>query len=76
MDALVAAPASHRVLLENDRVRVPDVVREPANPRTEHTHQAASIMIVDEPPRIRYFAGGSLRFESRARLESRPALRS
>src|SRR5215471_17245593 len=29
MDALVAAPASHRVLLENDRVRVLEVVIEP-----------------------------------------------
>ena len=29
MDALLAAPASHRVLLENDRVRVLEVVIEP-----------------------------------------------
>ena len=53
MDALVAAPASHRVLLENDRVRVLEVVIEPRIREPEHTHQAASVMIVDEPAGIR-----------------------
>ena len=49
MDALHAAPASHRVLLDNDRVRVLDVVIEPGTREPEHTHRAASVMIVDEP---------------------------
>lgn len=66
MDALIAAPASHRVLLENDRVRVLEVVIEPGTREPEHTHQAASVMIVDEPARIRYYAGGALQFESQA----------
>lgn len=64
MDALIAAPASHRVLLENDRVRVLEVVIEPGAREPEHTHQAASVMIVDEPARIRYYAGSALQFES------------
>lgn len=70
MDALLAAPASHRLLLENDRVRVLDVLIGPRAREPEHTHQAPSIMIVDEPARIRYYAGGALRFESppRSRL--------
>jgi hypothetical protein len=53
MDALLAAPASHRLLLENDQVRVLDVVIEAGAREPEHTHQAASVMIVDEPARIR-----------------------
>jgi quercetin dioxygenase-like cupin family protein len=38
MDALHAAPASHRVLLDNDRVRVLDVAIEPGAREPEHTH--------------------------------------
>lgn len=64
MDALLAAPDSHRVLLENARVRVLEVVIEPHTREPEHTHQAASVMLVDEPSRIRYYAGDTLQFES------------
>lgn len=49
MDALLAAPASHRVLLENDRVWVLDVVIEPETREPKHTHQAPSLMIIGEP---------------------------
>src|SRR5215475_6252670 len=66
MDALIAAPASHRVLLENDRVRVLEVVIEPGAREPEHTHQALSVMIVDEPARIRYYQGDALLFESQS----------
>jgi hypothetical protein len=75
MDAPLAAPASHRVLLENDRVRVLEVVIEPGTREPEHTHQAASVMIVDEPAQIRYYQGGELLFESQARSGSRPGVR-
>ena len=75
MDALVAAPSSHRVLLENDRVRVLEVVIEPRTREPEHTHQAASVMIVDEPARIRYYQGDALQYESQARFESPPGMR-
>ena len=64
MDALHAAPASHRVLLDNDRVRVLDVVIEPGAREPEHTHRAASVMIVDELARIRYYQGAAVQFES------------
>lgn len=67
MDALLAAPASHRVLLDNDRVRVLAVIIEPGTREPEHTHRAASVMIVDEPARIRYYAGNTLRLVSPAR---------
>jgi len=66
MDALQAAPASHRLLLENDRVRVLEVEIEPGSREPEHTHQAVSVMIVDEPARIRYYQGDALLFESQA----------
>ena len=75
MDALVAAPSSHRVLLENDRVRVLEVVIEPGTREPEHTHQAASVMVVDEPARIRYYAGHALQFESPEDSGAPPALR-
>src|SRR5215831_5333034 len=64
MDALRSAPASHRLVLENDRVRVLEVVIEPGAREPEHTHQAPSVMIVDEPAPIRYYESAALRFES------------
>jgi hypothetical protein len=75
MDALLAAPASHRVLLDNDFVRVLEMVIEPGAREPEHTHQAPSVMIVDEPARIRYYRGEELRFESPARSGSPPGVR-
>jgi hypothetical protein len=75
MDALQAAPDSHRLLLENDRVRVLDVVIEPGAREPEHTHRAESVMIIDELARIRYYQGDALVFESQARSESPPGVR-
>jgi hypothetical protein len=75
MDALIAAPGSHRVILENDQVRVLEVVIEAQSREPEHTHQAPSVMIIDEPARIRYYEGDALRFESSAQLESGPRVR-
>lgn len=39
LDALVAAPAQHRVLLENTRVRVLDTRIDPGERTPVHTHQ-------------------------------------
>ena len=75
MDALLAAPASHRVLVDNDRVRVLEVVIEPGTREPEHTHRAPSVMIIDEPARIRYHQGGTLLFESQAPPGLRPGVR-
>jgi len=75
MDALLAASASHCLLLENDRVRGLDVVIEPRTREPKHTHQAPSVMIIDEPAQIRYYAGDALRFESQERFESPPGVR-
>ena len=40
MDALLAAPTSHRALLDNSRVRVLEAVIEPGAREPEHTHRA------------------------------------
>jgi quercetin dioxygenase-like cupin family protein len=66
LDACVAAPASHLVLLENEAVRVLEVVIEPGVREPTHTHRAQSVMIVDEPARIRYYTGDTLTFETPA----------
>ena len=76
MDALLAAPASHRVLLDNDRVRVLEVTIEPGTREPEHTHQAVSVMIVDESAQIRYYADGALQFESSAHPIAPPHVRA
>jgi hypothetical protein len=64
LDALIAAPDSHRALFENDRVRVLEVVIGPGAREPEHTHRWPSVMIVDHPARIRYYEHGVQTFES------------
>ena len=49
VDARVVAPESHKVLLENEYVRVIEVTIKP------HTHKWPSVMIVDVPTDLRYF---------------------
>lgn len=66
LDALIAAPDSHRLLFENDRVRVLEVVIEPGAREPEHTHRWPSVMIVDQPAGIRYYEHGIQTFESPA----------
>ena len=67
LDALIAAPGSHRLLFENDRVRVLEVVIAAGAREPEHTHRWPSVMIVEEPARIRYYEHGVRTFESPAR---------
>jgi predicted metal-dependent enzyme (double-stranded beta helix superfamily) len=74
-DATTAAPGSHRVLIDNDRVRVLEVVIEPGSREPEHTHQAFSVMVIDQPARIRYYLGEELQFESPQRTDNAPAIR-
>src|ERR1041384_4128675 len=60
-DAVAAAPANHRVLLENDRVRVLDVVVPPGTREPVHAHCRPSAMIVLGGGRARDFdAAGKL----------------
>jgi hypothetical protein len=64
MDAVVAAPESHRVLFENDDVRVLEVIIAAGHREPMHTHRDPSVMIVDGPARIRYYRGDTLTFTS------------
>lgn len=54
-DGLVAAPNSHKVLLDNKDVRILEVTIKPGHKEPHHTHQLKSVMIVDQPTDIRYF---------------------
>lgn len=55
LDAVLAAPRSHKILLENKEVRVVEVIIEPNTKEPRHTHQWSSVMIVNSSARIRYF---------------------
>jgi hypothetical protein len=65
LDAMAAAPQSHRVLLENEHVRVLEVTLQPGDREPVHTHRWPSTMVVDSAARIRYYdAEGKLAFET------------
>ena len=64
LEGIVAAPASHRILLETPALRVLEIVIEPGARKPEHVHRHSSVMIVDRPALIRYYESGRLTFES------------
>ncbi len=65
MDAVIAAPESHEILLENDRVRVLRVKINPGEREPMHNHNWESVMYVDHPAMIKYYDDkGNLVFES------------
>ena len=64
LDAVIAAPRSHRVVLENEAVRVLEVTIGPGEREPEHTHRWPSVMLVDRPARIRYYTGNTLTYTS------------
>jgi len=55
MDAVSAAPESHKVLLENEKVRVVEVIISQGRREPKHTHKWPSVMIVDKPAKIVYY---------------------
>jgi predicted metal-dependent enzyme (double-stranded beta helix superfamily) len=60
LDALVAAPANHRLLLDDDAVRVLEVTVQPGERENLHHHRWPSIMVVLARPNYRNFdADGS-----------------
>jgi hypothetical protein len=76
LDALLAAPDSHRLLFANDYVRVLEVVITPGAREPEHTHRWPSVMIVDQPARVRYYEHGIQTFESRGKTPSGAGLKA
>ncbi|MEM7531121.1 MAG: hypothetical protein AAF639_03000 [Chloroflexota bacterium] len=73
LDAKIAAPDSHEILLENEQVRVARVVIPPGHREPPHTHRWVSVMITDGPARIRYYGeDGELAFESEPDMDYTP----
>src|SRR6266516_6957850 len=66
LDAMVAAPEHHEVLLENERVRVLDSRIKPGETVPVHTHRWASVLyVLGTSDFIRYDAEGNGVFDSR-----------
>lgn len=55
LDATKAAPNSHIVIFENEKVRILNVLIKAGEKEPMHTHNRESVMIVDQPARIRYY---------------------
>jgi len=52
LDATAAAPQHHRVLLENDEVRVLEVTVAPGQREPLHVHRYPAVMIIDTSPHM------------------------
>lgn len=48
LDAVIAAPANHRVIFENDRLRVLEVTLEPDEEEPVHHHRWPSVFVFDQ----------------------------
>jgi mannose-6-phosphate isomerase-like protein (cupin superfamily) len=66
LDAVVAAPEHHRVLLETERVRVLDTLILPGDETPAHTHRWSSVhYVLSQSDFIRFDANGKSVFDSR-----------
>ena len=66
-DAVQAAPRNHRVIFENDKVRVLDVTVAPHTREPVHAHCWASVLYVMEAGKyVDYGADGKVLFDSRS----------
>jgi len=71
LDAMVAAPDHHEVLLENERVRVLDSRIKPGDTVPVHTHRWVSVLyILGTSDFIRYDNEGNAVFDSRTKESS------
>lgn len=67
IDAVAAAPGNHRVLLENDQVRVLDVVVPPHTKEPVHAHCSPSVLYIMEASAfIDHDANGKVLLDTRA----------
>jgi hypothetical protein len=67
LDALVAAPAHHTLLLENERVRVIETRIPPAETTAVHTHRWPSVQyVMSTPDFIRRDGDGAVLFDTRS----------
>jgi len=66
LDAVVAAPAYHSVLFENERARVLDTCITPGDRTPIHTHRWPAVLyILNWSPFVRYDANGNIVLDSR-----------
>ena len=66
-DAVQAAPQNHRVILENDKVRVLDVTVPPRTKESIHAHCWPSVLYVTEAGKyVDYDINGKVLFDSRS----------
>jgi hypothetical protein len=66
LDAVIAAPDHHKLLFENERVRVLEVRIAPGDRVPVHTHRwPASIYVAKQSDFLRRDANGNLLFDSR-----------
>jgi hypothetical protein len=66
LDALVAAPDNHRLLFENEAVRILEVRIGPGQLVPVHTHRwPSAVCVVKSSDFIRHDADGNLLFDSR-----------
>lgn len=73
LDAVVAAPKNHKILLENDKVRVLEVTLEPGEKEALHHHRWPSALYVQEAGDfIDYDGEGNVIFDSRQLPEPLP----
>ncbi len=70
-DAVIAAPNSHKVLFENDKVRVLEVIILPGQKEPMHTHERSSVMMIDSSTRIKYYGEDGVGVEYPERKESK-----
>jgi len=66
LDAVCGAPDSHRILFENEAVRVLEVTIAADHKEPWHTHRWPSVMLIDQSAAIRYFRSEN-DFDERAR---------
>ena len=73
LDALVAASGQHRVLMENERVRVLDTRIAPGDTVPLHTHRWPAVLhVISSSDFVRYDPNGQILLDSRT-LPAKPA---
>ena len=74
LDALAAAPNNHRVLLENERVRVLEVVVRPGESEPLHAHRLPGVFYTEAPADYRMHDGrGKVLFDAGRMEQPSPA---
>lgn len=75
LDALIAAPDHHTLMMENDKVRVLDTLIRPGDKTPIHTHANPSVFyIISWSDFIRYDGDGNVMVDTRKNDSEPPAV--